>query len=145
VSTRTTASLVEVTRAIADQLQTIVGPALDGGQILPLYAWAPTPPCIDIYPPVGGDFLNPLTFGVSNQTMFLTVRATVSTTDPQAGQELLLDLLDPQGSFSILAALASDPTFAGTADDSTVMSVTGLLPYAESSLLGAEWRLQVLL
>ena len=144
----TTNVLAPAMAAIAAQLETELGPVVDGVQVVPRMIVNPTPPCIDIFPAPEG-FLEQTNFGVGNQHGLLVVRATVSTADQEAGQDLLLDLLDPHGPTSVLQALMVDSSFGGAVDDSTVTAVTGFLSYtfdpAGGSLLGAEWRLDCLL
>jgi hypothetical protein len=153
VSSPATTSIEQAMAAIAAQLELELSPVIDGIQVDGKLVSNPTPPCIDIYP--GDPFLERSTFGPGGgYEALLTIRARVTTADQQDGQALLLELLDPRGPASLLAALETDATFAGTVDDSTVESVSGFLPYEAPSaagggvsgaLLGAEWRLRVAL
>src|SRR4029453_10946318 len=128
--------------AIADQLQTELGPIVDGVQIVPRMGVNPPPPCIDISRAPEG-CQEQIAFGYEQHAVFV-VRASVSTADQDAGQELLLELLDPRGPASVLRALMADPSFGDAVDDSTVTGISGFLPYsfdpAGGSLLGAEGR-----
>ena len=126
---------------------------IDGIQIDPKLVSNPTPPCIDIFPDPNG-FLERSTFGPGGgYSALFIVRARVTTADQQDGQELLLQLLDPRGPLSLWAALETDATFAGTAEDSTVEEVSGFIPYDAAggptayngALLGCEWRLRVVM
>jgi hypothetical protein len=138
-------SLLEVMDAIAAQLETELLGEVDGVQVVPRFAYNPTPPCVDVYP--ADPFLYQAAFG-AHEAVFI-VRARVAYVDSQAGQELLLDLLDPSSSMSLRAALETDPTFGGVVDSSGPEEAaplsSGLLEYdyGETRLLGAEWRLRV--
>lgn len=141
-------SLNEIMAAIAGQVKAALEPNLAGVQVEPEMVSNPTPPSIDIYP--ADPFLERTTFGPagSYEATFI-VRARVSAADQVGGQQLLLDLLDPRGDYSLLDALAADATFGGVVDDSTVDGgPSGFLSYpAEGGgdLVGAEWRTRVVL
>jgi hypothetical protein len=149
MTTPTVATLNEIAAAIAAQLESELAGVIDGIQIDPQRVFNPTPPCIDIYP--GNPFLAQSAFG-QYEALF-AVRARVSMADNQAGQELLLDLLDPRSPMSVRAALRADPTFAGTVDDSGLedgnLDAGGFTIYQDTAqsepLLGCEWPLRVVL
>ena len=147
MSTPATATLNEVMAAIADQLRAQLEATVDGVQVEPRMLFNPTPPCLDIYP--GDPFLLQTAMGVASREAMFVVRARVSTADSEAGQELLLDLLDPRAPTSVLAALTEDRTFAGAVQDSATVGTSGYILYADpggnQSLLGCEWRVQVIL
>jgi hypothetical protein len=143
-----------VMAAIASQLELELGPQVDGLQGDPKIVWNPTPPCIDILP--ADPFIERATFGPGGgYEAVYTVRARVTTADQQAGQELLLQLLDPHGPLSMWAALEADSTLGGVVQDSNLESVSGFQPYeapggvatggSSGALLGCEWRLRVVL
>src|SRR5262249_33191576 len=101
----------------------------------------PTPPSLDVYP--GDPFQTGAAFGVRNPQVFFTVRSRVSTADTEAGQQLLLRMLDPQDPASVEAALQ---------DVATVVDegVSGFREYLEDAnnggrLLGCEWRVSTFL
>jgi hypothetical protein len=78
------------------------------------------------------------------------IRARVTTADQQGGQDLLLDLMDPRGAYSLRAALAADPTFGGVCDDSTIEEgPSGYIAFRDQGtagdLLGCTWSLRVVL
>src|SRR3954451_2654751 len=139
-----TVTLAAVAQAVADSLAD-VRDVLGLQQVEPRLITNPTPPCIDIYP--ADPFQDNLGFGLEGQ-LFWTVRARVSTSDQDGGQDLLLSMLERDGATSIRAALAADPSFGGSVDSSDVQAVSGFIQYvdpgAAGSLLGAEWRLTVL-
>lgn len=97
----------------------------------------PTPPAIDMYP--GEEpFTEQIGFGSGNRVYNLTVRARVATSDNDAGQTLLLAMMDDGTNESVEAAIW---TVAG------VKSVIGPSPYrafrdvgGEAEWLGCTWR-----
>jgi len=106
---------------------------------LQVYGWLntnPTPPSLDVYP--GDPFQTGAAFGVANPQVFFTVRGRVSTADTEAGQQLLLRMLDPQDPASVEAALQD--VVSVTPD-----GVSGFREYVDDAatngrLLGCEWR-----
>ena len=97
----------------------------------------PSPPAVDVYP--GIPFQDGAAFGVGNNRAYFTVRARVGMADPQASQQLLLRMLDPQDPASIEGALANA--------DAVVEpdGVSGFTQYADDApanerMLGCEWR-----
>ena len=110
----------------------------------------PTPPSIDMYP--GDPFQASLGFdkhgAPRERKLFFTVRARVSTADSQAGQQLLLELLDPNG--GVEDAIVTDQTLGGVVSAVAVAEegVSGIRQYVTDtptgqSLLGCEWRVEV--
>lgn len=137
-----------VMEAIAGRLEAGLDPHLDGIQVDPRMVFNPTPPCLDIYP--ADPFLVQTAFGPGEREATFVIRARVSTADNEGGQELLLDLLDPAGNLSVIDVLAADSTLGGAVQDSAVpIGPSGFIVYAAEGgggdLLGAEWRLQVIL
>ena len=94
-----------------------------------------------MYP--GDPFQTGAGFGVGEVQLFFTVRGRVSTADQEAGQKLLLRLLDPNDPASVEAAL----------EDVAVVvpeGVSGFREYLEETatngrLLGCEWRVTTFL
>ena len=140
------ATVLEIMQAVADLLQGEIQESVDDLQVWPLLVVSPTPPCIDLYP--GDPFAEAISFDDGDELLF-TIRARVSMADDDAGQELLLGLMDRNGG-GVIGALKTDSTLGGTADDSTVEGPSGYISYADAagssvgSLLGCEWRLRVL-
>lgn len=145
------ASLADVVEALAAALEPIRD-TIDDVQIYPYYLINPTPPAVDIYP--GDPFQQGGAFGLDAECFF-TVRARASTADSDAGQQLLLQLLDADGPASVEAALTADQTLGGVVDSVAVgeaagtPGVTGYREYVEDAavngrLLGCEWRVRVL-
>lgn len=137
------ATILEVMAAVATQLEVQLGPVVPGIQVERLMIANPTPPTLDIYP--GDPFGTDTTFDNGREQIF-TIRARVQMADREAGQELLLGLMDRNGT-SVIGALRSDPTLGGTVDDSLVEGPSGYTEYVESGgpgrWMGCEWRLQV--
>jgi hypothetical protein len=127
---------------ITTQLSTITNLQVDGRLVS-----NPTPPCIDMYP--GDPFMQRSSYG-EGWDYFFSVRCRVSTADQEAGQDLLLSLMDPTASTSLTSAIESDATLGGTVDDLQVEespSSFGIFsdPGAiENRLLGAIWRVHVI-
>lgn len=142
------APLLDVLAAIADQIEAALKPDLPDLQVQPYWIINPTPPAIDVFP-APDLFLEQVAMGVTSREALFTVRARVPTGDNVTGQQLLVELLDPGSDLSVIGALASDRSFGGLVDDSTVdESPSGFRTYTDSSnglgyLLGAEWRLRV--
>ena len=130
-------SLADVQAGIAAALVPLAGQVPDL-QVVGFLNSNPTPPSLDVYP--ADPFLDGAGFGVDSQTVYFTVRARVSTADEEAGQRLLLRLLDTGDTASVEQALGA----AGYAV--TPEGVSGFREYLESidggRLLGCEWRVQ---
>lgn len=142
------ASVLEIMLALGGQLdeQLAATPALEGLQVAALFVRDPTPPCIDIYP--GDPFGEQVAFDHTSRELLFTIRARVDAADVDAGQELLLGLMD-RGPGSVLGAHGADRTLGGAVDTSVLEGPTGFSAYAATqgaatgSLLGCEWRLRV--
>lgn len=99
----------------------------------------PTPPSLDVYP--GDPFQTGAGMGVGASRVFFTIRARVGTADSEAGQRLLLRLLDPLDPASVEAAV----------QDVAVVVAEGVSGFREydagegARLLGAEWRVSLFL
>lgn len=137
------ATVLEVMAAAATQLEAQLSEPVPGIQVEPMLLITPTPPCIDIYP--GDPFSEQISFDDGEELLF-TVRARVSTADSEAGQQLLLGLMDRNGT-GVIGAIRSDTTFCGLVDYALAEGPSGYIAYADSggagSLLGCEWRLRV--
>jgi hypothetical protein len=142
-------TLTEIVEGLTTALQPLTTTTPDL-QLYPYLNINPTPPSIDVYP--GDPFQEWLGFdkhGQRERKLFFTVRARVSTADQEDGQKLLLEFLDPNG--GVEDALATDHTLGGAVSDCGVVEegVTGIRQYVTDtptgqSLLGCEWRVQVL-
>ena len=111
---------------------------------LQVYAYLnsnPTPPSLDIYP--GAPFQTGAGFGVGSSQVWFTIRARVSTADPEAGMKLLLRMMDPTDTASVEKAIMQ--TVAVSPE-----GVSEFREYIEDSstngrLLGCEWRVSTFL
>ena len=99
----------------------------------------PSPPSLDVYPGTE-PFTEQVAFGSGNREYNFTVRARVQTSDNEAGQDLLLAMMDDADPKSVETALW---TVSG------VKRVVGPTPYAafrdvggQSEWLGCTWRVQ---
>ena len=132
--------------ALAAQIEDELGSLIENLQVDGRLIPSPTPPSIDIYP--GDPFQELLTFGLHNE-LFFTVRARVHTSDNEAGQELLLSMMDPSAATSVAQAIHSDRTLGSTVSQATITegpSAFGVFTDAggEGSLLGCTWRVRVM-
>jgi len=135
-----TRSLASICDEIAEALQAVAF-EIAGLQITPYLNVNPTPPSIDVYP--GAPFQTGAGFGPASAQVFWTIRARVSTADSEAGQKLLLRMLDPTDPASVEAAIA----------DSVAVTPEGVSEFREyledaaenGRLLGAEWRVSTFL
>lgn len=109
----------EVRQAIADQLTTQLAAATDVTiHVEPLAFSVADVPAIDMYPVAA----NGLEAGLASfHDLYggfpLNIRVRVSPADVEAGEQLLDALMDDVGDLSILAALDSDHTLGGVAQD----------------------------
>ena len=140
MASREAVSLGEIIASLATALQTI-SDEVPGLQVYAGLNTNPTPPSIDVYP--GSPFQTGAGFGTGSSECFFTVRARVSTADQQAGNQLLVRLMDPNDPASVEAAID---------DLATVVpdGVSGFQEYLEDAaengrLLGCEWRVSVFL
>jgi hypothetical protein len=146
------ASLTTIMDALAEQLQdTLCGtanPLIPGLQVDGRLVANPTPPSIDIYP--GEPFQEAHSYGPGNNSLFFSVRARVHTGDHEAGQDLLLSMMDPAEPVSVLQAITSDETLGGIVDDLAVVEGPSSFGYfqdpgsTDNRLLGCIWRVQIL-
>src|SRR5262249_62266756 len=111
-------SLLGLTAGIASQLEQRPPPVIAVLQVTQPANRNPTPPAIDVYP--AEPFQEPDSFGPLSRQAIFVVRARVTDLDNDSGQTLLLELMDPASPKSVVAALAANPTFGGSCQDSTV-------------------------
>jgi hypothetical protein len=106
----------------------------------------PSPPAIDLYP--ADPFQESLTFGRDSRRLRWIVRARVSTADHEAGQLVLLQLMEPAGASSVAAALFANASLDGLVDNLTVEGPSGFQvfddPAAQGSYLGVTWDVEIL-
>jgi len=130
--------------ALAEQIDDQLGTAIPNLQVENRLHPNPTPPSIDIYP--GTPFTEVIAYGSRHQYWF-TVRARVLTADNEAGQDLLLAMMDADEDESVETAIRSTRTYAGA----KLGNIEGPTEYGiftdsggEGSLLGCTWRVAVI-
>lgn len=134
--------------ALASQIQTRLDPHIANLQVDGRMMFNPTPPAIDIYP--GDPFQDAIAFGKGNNEFFLTVRARVHTADHEAGQDLLLAMMDPEANQSVAQAILFDRDLGDVIERLNIAegpSGYGVFPDPNStdgSLLGCLWRVRVI-
>jgi hypothetical protein len=136
-----TQSIQETMLALAEALQDNVGAEIEGLQVTPYLNTNASPPSLDVYP--GDPFMSGAGFGVGNNQAFFTIRARVTTADSEAGQNLLLRMLDPNDAASVEAAVDELATVVPE-------GISGFREYVEEQatngrLLGCEWRVTLFL
>lgn len=140
------ATNLEILAALVDQLEEKLAPIVDGLQVVPRRDFAPTPPCIDVYP--GDPFGEQIAFATAERELLFTIRARVTAADNDAGQDELLGLMDRNGG-SLIGAVAADPTLGDVVDYALAEGPSGFTLYQDVGgsntpvLLGCEWRLRV--
>ena len=135
---------MEIQDALAAQLAAELA-TIDGLQAHGRVVWNPTPPCLDIYP--AEPYQEPAGMGVGNNYVFLTVRARVNTPDYEGAQDLLLQMMDMDGAYSVEQAIEADKTLGGVVGQVLVLSgpseFGAFVDPGGSALLGCTWRVQV--
>lgn len=142
-------ALDAIMQALADQLQdTLSGtadPLIENLQVTGLLNINPTPPSIDVYP--ADPSQEGLAFGQANNELSFTVRARVTTADHEAGQTLLLTMMDPSSTTSVTRALKSDKSLGSKVQTLAVAGPSGFGIYndrnGEGSYLGCTWTVRV--
>jgi len=143
------ASLEAIMDALADQIgATLSGtadPLIENLQTTGFMNIDPTPPSVDVYP--ADPFQEPLTMG-AGYDFRLVVRARVSTADHEAGQKLLLAMMDSNATTSIVRAIKSDKTLGSKVSSLGVDSATGFGLYrdvnGDQSYMGATWVVRIM-
>ncbi len=107
-------SLALIADALADQISDelcgTANPVIENLQVENRRHPNPTPPAIDIYP--GDPWTEVIGYGNVRQ-YWLNVRARVGMADDEAGQDLLLAMMDNSTDESVEAAIRSLRTYAG--------------------------------
>lgn len=142
------ATLAEIRAGLATNLRSDAGIGQDF-QVSPYLLGDPTPPCIWVFPDEI-DYAQAMQEGLDKWT--LVVQAFVGGVADQGAQVVLDQLLAPTGAYSVRAAVESDSTLAGVADDLTVTKCTGYQVYdnpahlkalSSAQLIGAQWTVEV--
>lgn len=143
------ATLAALMDALADQIRDNLDDTIDVAvQVEGRMIMNPTPPTIDIQPGDPSADGEVAAFGDLYGGDVLTVRARVSTADTDAGQGLLLALMDDEDPLSIVAAVNTDPTLGGLAADTDVRGRSGYTlfpdPGGDGALLGCLWAVLII-
>jgi hypothetical protein len=137
-------SLSSILEAIADQIRDVLDDSTDWTfQVEPGYVANPTPPTIDVFlGDPGRELLESGSFGATDADTaggeWIIVRARVSPTDASAGQEILVELSDPESELSLVQALYDDPTLGGLASDISLENRSGMVPIP--TIDGGAWH-----
>jgi len=141
------ATVQAIMDALADQIEGQLASEVEGLQVDPGLLPNPTPPSIDIYP--AETFVEGLGFGAGNYALFFTVRARLNTPDADGSQDVLLSMMDPTASSSLVQAVMSDPTLSGTVENLTFEPAgpTGYGVFQDAAgqgqYLGCTWTVKV--
>jgi hypothetical protein len=132
------ASLTDLREALASNLA-----AIDGLQESAYVLANPTPPAAEVVPaPIEYD--KAMGRGLDKWTFL--VRVLVGLTSDIGAQKRLDKMLASAGPDSVKAALETDPTLGGAADDLIVTRCSGYRTFKREGgtlLLGAEWTTEV--
>jgi hypothetical protein len=141
-------SIVQVMDAIASQLQSelcgTANPVIPELQVDGRLVPNVSTPALDVYP--SDPFTEPLGFGIGNEALYFTVRARVSTSDNEGGQDLLLAMMDPESAESVEQALFADQTLGGVAHVKSVEGPSAFGLFQDpggGAYLGCTWRVRV--
>ena len=118
-------------------------PLIENLQVTEFMEFNPTAPVVDAYP--ADPFLTASSYGGGFDHHYI-VRVRVGTPDNEAGQKLLLSMMDPEGSNSIIKVLRADRTLGGKVGQVSVEEVSGFSQFPisqDSQLLGATWAVTV--
>jgi len=146
-----TAPLSDLVAAIADQIRNALDAATTGTdlnfQVEPVRVLKPTPPTIDIYPADEARSDEGAGFGSVSGIYRFIIRARIDTAAPDAGQEILLDLMDDESDYCIAKALYDEPTLGGLATDVNIEAFTGHTIFSDvvgdGVFLGISWTVAV--
>jgi hypothetical protein len=137
------ADITLIREAIAANLATVTGL-----QISAFMLGNPTTPSCHIFPGgPAGDLEYDLAMARGLDRLPFTVQVFVAANNDQGPQRNLDKFMATEGALSIRAALESDRTLGGLANDLRVVRCTGYRQYVfdgRPPLLGAEWHVDVL-
>lgn len=142
-------TLAQILDEMADTIRPIVASVTDVDvQVEPRIVLSPTPPTIDMFPSDPSNDQELAAFADDIGGELITVRVRVNTADSDAGQDLLLALMDDEDELSVVAALNDDPTLNGTASDCAFRSRTGYViipdPGGDAAYLGCLFQYVVI-
>lgn len=133
--------------AIADEIRDTLDDVTDiQVQVEGRMVLAPSVPTIDLYPTDPSDDQELAAFGEAYGGELLTIRARVATADADAGQNLLLALMDDEDELAIVNAI-TDPTLDGITTAIHFRDRSGYREFpdlsGEGSFLGCLWSVVV--
>jgi hypothetical protein len=112
------ATIATILDAVADQIRSQLATVTDVKLSVEGRAFAAaTVPAIDMYPTAPNVIQDVEGFGELEGGIPINIRVRVSTADREAGEDLLLALIDDEDPLSIVAALNHDTTFSGVTSD----------------------------
>lgn len=137
----------EIQLALATQIETYLGGTatpLEGLQVVAYWNNNPTPPSIDVYP---ADPFQEAFRMRGDMDMRFIVRARVHTADEEAGQKVLMAMMNSSGDNSMGQAIMQDKTLGGKCGGLGIEEVGGFQLMVdvggEGSYLGALWTVRV--
>jgi hypothetical protein len=137
----------EIQEALANQIETYLGGTatpLENLQVVAYWNNNPTPPSVDVYP--ADPFQSAFRMRGDTDMRFI-VRARVHTADEEAGQKVLLAMMNSSGVNSLGQAILQDKTLGGKCGGLGIEEVGGfqlmLDVGGEGSYMGATWTVRV--
>lgn len=134
----------DIMDALADALD---GELAECNQVVGRMNLEPDVPCIDIYPADPLEELEERGFGHASGALLFTVRARVGVQDYDAGQDILLDWMDPTNDNGVAALLEEDQTLGGLSGSVDVGAVSGYVSFVDVNgivtRIGAQWPVRV--
>lgn len=107
-------TLAEILDEMGNAIRKVIDNTTDVDvQVEPRMVLDPTPPCVDMYPSDPSNDQALAGFGEDVGGELITIRVRVSTADHEAGQDLLLALMDDEDPLSVITALLDEPTLNG--------------------------------
>jgi hypothetical protein len=139
-----TATLAEIMDALADQIWESINNVLDVDvQVEPRWVRNPTLPCVDMRPGDPSKDPDLRAFGELVGGELIEIRARVSAADTEAGQDLLLALMDDEDDLSIARAIDADETLGGVASTLDCRDRSGMDESLDGDVFWATWQVVV--
>lgn len=125
---------------IFDALSDAIADALEGSdiQVYPRAVTYPGGTCVDLLPGGVARSATEQAFGELSGGIIVNVRVRTSTADSDGSQNELLNLMDEEHEWSILAALEDGGDFGGLVDSLGFSDPTGFqgFPFGDGELIG---------
>lgn len=138
------ATLREVREGLAANLSAAFG---DSVQVSAWMLENPSDRCFHVYPgdSSGDAILYHTTSGGRSPTFTVTVEGIVALVSDIGGQQLLDEMLDPDGPNSVRQAIEADSTLGGTVADLIVTKASGYRVFVIAGMqkLGSQWTVEV--